>query len=105
MTYYIVTDFANPINVGSFHGSITNLELKVWPGLKPHSGGIATLEVSAVLAVKPERQALTFNSPEALILAGTTTNSLVLQITPSDPLSDIKFAAPIQTRLRQGKRR
>ena len=42
MTHYIVTDFANPINVGSFHGSITPLELKVWPGWKRHSGVIAT---------------------------------------------------------------
>ena len=42
MTHYIVTDFANPINVGSFHGSITLLELKVWPGWKRHSGVIVT---------------------------------------------------------------
>ena len=30
---------------------------------------------------------------------GTTTNSLVLRTTPSDPISDIKFPAPIQTML------
>lgn len=42
MTHCIVTDFANPINVDSCRGSITPLELKVWPGWKRHSGVIAT---------------------------------------------------------------
>ena len=28
---------------------------------------------------------------------GTTTNSIVLRTKPSDPISDIKFTAPIQT--------
>lgn len=42
MTHCIVTDLANPINVGSYCGSITPLELKVWPGWKRHSGVIAT---------------------------------------------------------------
>ena len=32
-------------------------------------------------------------------LFGTTTNSLVLRTKPSDPISDIKFPAPIQTML------
>ena len=30
---------------------------------------------------------------------GTTTNSLVLRMMPSDPISDVKFPAPIQTML------
>ena len=42
MTQYIVTDFTDPINVGSCRRSITPLELKVWPGWKRHSGVIAT---------------------------------------------------------------
>ena len=42
MTHCIVTDFANPINVDSCRGSITPLEIKVWPGWKRHSGVIAT---------------------------------------------------------------
>ena len=42
MKHYIVTDFTDPIKVGSCRGSITPLELKVWSGQKRHSGIIAT---------------------------------------------------------------
>ena len=42
MTHCIVTDFTDPINVASCRGSITPIELKVWPGWKRHSGFIVT---------------------------------------------------------------
>ena len=56
MTHCIVTDFANPLNVDSCRGSITPLELKVWPGWKHHFGVIATY----VLKSKPRT---TFSVP------------------------------------------
>ena len=42
MAHCIMTDFTDPINVGSCRGSINPLELIVWPGWKRHFGVIVT---------------------------------------------------------------
>ena len=102
-----MTDTENPIKIDNHTGTIAIHSVAIKFPTQFEIDHLFTYKENGITKTHPIETGRVYTLGDLLSILGkltagffgTTTNSLVLRTKPSDPISDIKFAAPIQTML------
>ena len=102
-----MTDIENPIKIDNHTGTIAIHSVAIKFPTQFEIDHLFTYKENGIPKTHPIETGRVYTLGDLLSILGklsagffgTTTNSLVLRTKPSDPISDIKFAAPIQTML------